>query len=77
MHLTPSSPANEQGLQATENNVATKPDFCVLRSPLNAQCVVARPGEQGTAGWQTLHGPDTSEGCWTWIHSKPRHGLRF
>ena len=54
-----------------------KLDFCVLRSPLNAQYVVARPGEFGTAGWQTLFGPNSSEACWAWIHSKPRYGLRF
>ena len=56
---------------------AVKVEFCVLRSPLNGQYVVARPGEMGTAGWQSLHGPDTSDGCWAWIHSKPRHALRF
>ena len=54
-----------------------KADYCVLRSPMNGQYVVARPGELGTAGWQKLHGPDTSDGCWNWIHMKPRHGMRF
>lgn len=57
--------------------VSTRPEFCVLRSPLDAHCVVARPGEQGTAGWQTLYGPDSADNCWAWIHSRPREGLRF
>lgn len=65
------------GVDTAATEVTEKADFCVLRSPLDAQCMVARPGEHGTAGWQTLHGPDTAEACWAWIHSKPRHGLRF
>lgn len=64
-------------LEARPTEPDAKPEFCVLRSPMDAQCIVARPGEYGTAGWQTLHGPDTTDGCWAWIHSKPRHGLRF
>jgi uncharacterized protein YbdZ (MbtH family) len=57
--------------------VSPQADFCVLRSPMHGQYIVARPGEQGTAGWQKLHGPDTSDGCWNWIYKTPRHGMRF
>lgn len=54
-----------------------KADYCVMRSPMHGQYIVARPGELGTAGWQKLHGPDTSDGCWNWIYETPRHGMRF
>jgi hypothetical protein len=75
MQLTSEMTACEE----SRSGEMTRPklDFCVLRSPLNAQCVVARPGEQGTAGWQSLYGPDSSDGCWAWINSKPRPGMRF
>ena len=64
-------------LLPTHAEAPAKADFCVLLSPLNGQCMVARPGEYGTAGWQTLYGPDSSDACWAWVHSKPRFGLRF
>jgi len=77
MNLTQGLDIPTTGIEPRMKDVGVKPEFCVLRSPLDAQCVVARPGEHGTAGWQTLFGPSSSEACWAWIHSKPRHGLRF
>ena len=77
MNLTQGLDVPTTEFEPRTKNADVKPEFCVLRSPLDAQCVVARPGEYGTAGWQTLFGPNSSEACWTWIHSKPRQGLRF
>jgi len=70
------TPTEGLELRASEATLAVR-EFYVLRSPLNAQCVVARPGEQGTAGWQSLYGPDTTAGCWLWIDKNPRYGLRL
>lgn len=50
------------------------PEYYVFKSPVDGHVAVARSGEGGTVGWQSLHGPDSFQGCWTWVRANCRGG---
>ncbi|BCU76106.1 hypothetical protein [Luteolibacter sp. LG18] len=52
-------------------------DYYVFRSPLDGHAAVAKLGEGGTHGWAAMHGPDSFDGCWSWVRTNCTGGPNY